>query len=104
MRRYLQNVDSFGYPVALKYKKETEYWSALGGSITLIILIGLVCFFGILLHKCLTNQAFEVVSSLKKMNQTRDRDRKLILNKDNFDIALSFNYVGSNTAVLKNLE
>jgi hypothetical protein len=97
-------LDSFGYPVALKYKKETEYRSVLGGCITFIILIGLVSFFGILLHKCLNNQSFEVVSSLKKMNQTRDRDRKLILNKDNFDIALSFNYVGENKTVLENLE
>jgi len=38
------------------------------------------------------------------MNQSRDTNRKLVLNKQNFDIALSFNYVGTNSSILTQLD
>ncbi len=49
LQETLHDADSFGHPISLNYKNETEYRSAFGGFITLLILIGLSTFLGILL-------------------------------------------------------
>lgn len=42
--RGLKSVDIFGHPITLQYKNDTEYKSAMGGFMTVIVMIGLLTY------------------------------------------------------------
>lgn len=99
----LMELDAFGYPVSLKYKKHQEFRSPIGGAVTLTIFFGLAVFFGILLTRIITNETVKVESYLEKINQVRDTNRHLVLTRDNFDFGMYVGYLGDNETIRENL-
>lgn len=88
-------MDAFGYSVNLKYHNDSQYRSPFGGAVTLLIITGLASFLIVLLTRCINNESYSVVSNFSKINTVLDNNRTLKLDKDNFDIAMSFAYSGS---------
>lgn len=62
--RTFKQLDMFGHPITLKYKNEAQYKSTIGGVITLIVLMGLLTYCGILLRQMFSKQTFTVISDL----------------------------------------
>jgi|LauGreDrversion4_2_1035121.scaffolds.fasta_scaffold3159098_1 hypothetical protein len=61
---------------------------------TIIVLVGLLAYCGILLQKMFSKQTFTVISDLQKKNVALDEHRSIHLNVENFDIGIGMFYTG----------
>jgi hypothetical protein len=102
--RYLASIDSFGYPVSLKYQRHQEFKSSIGGAVTVFVFMILGGFLAILLYRCISNETVKVYSYLEKVNRVRDIHRNLTLTPENFDVGVYFGYIGTNRSVADNLD
>ena len=77
----------------------------LGGLITLAATIGIMSFFLVLVRQILRKEKSQIVNSFQKRGDTSFGNDTLInLTRNNFDIALSINYIGSQIGVAENLD
>jgi hypothetical protein len=84
----------FGHPITLQYKNEAQFKSTIGGFMTIIVLMGLLTYCGILLQQMFSNKTFTVISDLQKKNVALDEHRSIHLSVDNFDIGIGMFYTG----------
>ena len=92
--RTFKQVDMFGHPITLQYKNEAQFKSTIGGFMTIIVLMGLLTYCGILLQQMFSNKTFTVISDLQKKNVALDEHRSIHLSVDNFDIGIGMFYTG----------
>lgn len=88
----------------MKYKKSSSYTSEAGGVLTILIMGVILSYMGILCLNTIQQKTFTISTYLQKTNLALDYTRTLNLTKENFDIGLSFLYVGNVTGVQDNID
>ena len=89
-------MDLFGQPLTLRYKDSYKFKTALGGLSTFIVGLGILTYFFILLKQMIKHEKTHIVNSLQRNGDLAfDYDHNITLTKDNFDIAISLDYIGA---------
>lgn len=90
MRSILKNIDSYGIPVSLTYKKKPEIRSVIGGLFTIIAWVGITIYFFI---ECsgIYNKDYTIQTSLLKRDLTKDTTMYNLTDK-NFDFAIRMDW------------
>ena len=92
----LRSLDLFGQPITLRYKDSNKFKTALGGLSTCIVGIGIFTYFFILLKQIIKHEKTHIVNSLQRNGDIAfDYDHNITLTKENFDIAISLDYIGA---------
>jgi|LauGreDrversion4_2_1035121.scaffolds.fasta_scaffold2140226_1 hypothetical protein len=86
----IRDLDLFGTPIQLKYKKRFESNSILGGCISLCFVSGIAIYFALLITLSYNFTSGNITSILEKTNMGMNPTRSLNLNINNFDIAIGF--------------
>ena len=88
-------MDLFGQPITLRYKDSNKFKTALGGFMTFVVSALLMSYFFILVKQMVKNERSLIVNSLQRQGDIAfNLDEKIILTKENFDIAISVGYIG----------
>ena len=102
--RFLENLDTYGIPVNLTYKKNAEFKSSLGGLMTIISRLLILTFLGLEIKDVFRRKYTLQTNSLKR-NFFVD-DSQLQLTNENFDLGIKVEYMGEkeDPGVQENLE
>ncbi|CDW89557.1 UNKNOWN [Stylonychia lemnae] len=89
-RHFLKQFDQTGAPVSLNYNNSSTFKTTLGGTITLLSRLGIICYF-LILAKQLYDQENKV--TFKQVHRTANRDNQTNhINLENFDIAIGLQF------------
>ena len=89
-------MDLFGQPITLRYKDSNKFRTALGGFLTFVVSMVLMSYFFVLVKQMVKNEKSQIVNSLQRQGDIAfNHDEKIILTKENFDIAISLTYIGA---------
>jgi hypothetical protein len=64
--RGLRALDIFGHPIMLKYKRESQYQTEIGGFFTVIVVMGLLGYFSYMLISTVNRTTFTVSNFVEK--------------------------------------
>lgn len=78
----------------MKYKRESEYQTEIGGIVTIIVVMGLLGYFSFTLVNTVKRNTFMVSNFIEKVNLA-NTDYNIQLTKDTFDIGMSVLYAGT---------
>ena len=88
-----KRLDIFGHPISLRYKNQHTYKSVVGASVTVVVFIGILTYFGILLIDLINKKNFTITTTLSK-GMLDESESKVFLTRDNFDMGIYVYYNG----------
>lgn len=91
-KRLLKQIDHYGQPVSLTYKKEPQITSALGGLATILARLLILIFLG---YECksVIKKEYTLQTSIKKFDLTTEMAGYNITLGKEFDFAIKLDYV-----------
>jgi hypothetical protein len=87
LTNFLRSQDSHGHPIQLTFDGETQYQSALGGVLSMFSKALVLSYFIYLVKLVIGREQYTVMGSVIK--QSYDSSQILLLNDQNFDIAVN---------------
>ncbi len=94
----LRKIDRFGHPISLTYKNETTFKSSFGGTMTLLSILTLLAYFGVLLSQIIYSENYSITNSRFIRNLYLD-DTAYDFDTSNFDLAFHLSYLGPDPSV-----
>lgn len=88
LSQILKKADKFGHPVSLKYKQEARYKSEFGGLFTILMVLAIFGYFLDLMVNTLQQATYRVSTFIQKSDLTIDTTEQIVLDINNFDIAI----------------
>eukprot|EP00347_Sterkiella_histriomuscorum_P005887 403354895 len=98
--KQVRNIDKFGHPISLTYKRDSTFKSTFGGIMTIFSVLSLLAFFAIQL-KIVINREQYTINNTNYVKDLYEDNRENVFELSSFDFAAQLTYRGQDPAILE---